>query len=249
LKPETRDVLLDLNRRFYAARATEFSRTRQQPWQGWRRVIERAAAGAADGEPLSILDLGCGNGRFAVACARQMSAPWSYVGVDESPQLVAEARERLEEIAPAAFEVEVGDLLAAAAPFWSRRGFGLVTLFGVMHHVPSAERRLELLRRAGACVAPGGLLAVSFWQLETSDRLMARTVEPSTVGLAADALEAGDYLLRWGDGDEARYCHHSDLEEMAEMVETSGLQAVESFRADGREDASNVYWLLSPRAA
>jgi 2-polyprenyl-3-methyl-5-hydroxy-6-metoxy-1,4-benzoquinol methylase len=249
MNQETRKVLLDLNRRFYAARAAEFSRTRQQPWQGWRKVLERAAKGrTAAGEPLRILDLGCGNGRFAKACARQLVCDWSYNGIDASAELVAEARERLQDTNAVAFEVGTGDLLAPRSKFWSSRNFDLVTLFGVMHHVPSRESRQELQTRAARCVAPGGLLAVSFWQLQDSERLMRRTVEPSVVGLKGGVLEPGDHLLRWGDADAVRYCHHTDLEEMVEMVDASGMDAVESFRADGRGDAMNVYWLSTPSA-
>lgn len=249
MERETRKVLLNLNRRFYAARAAEFSRTRQQPWQGWRQVLDRAAKGkVAAGEALRVLDLGCGNGRFAKACARQLVCDWFYKGVDASAELIEEARERLQDMEPVKFELVVGDLLAARAKFWSSRDFDLVTLFGVMHHVPSRESRQELLGRAARCLAPGGLLAVSFWQLQDSERLMKRTVEPSAVGLAGAALEPGDHLLRWGDQDAVRYCHHTDLEEMVDLVEASGLDAVESFRADGRGDAMNVYWLSTTPA-
>ncbi len=158
------------------------------------------------------------------------------------------ARERLEDMHAVAFEVETGDLMAPRAKFWSKGDFDLVTLFGVLHHVPSRESRQALLGRAARCVAPGGLLAISFWQLEDSERLMNRTVQPAEAGIDKGELEEGDYLLQWGDGDAVRYCHHTDLAEMVEMVDASGLDAVESFRADGQGDAMNVYWLATPPA-
>ncbi len=240
-------VLLELNRRFYGEHALEFSATRQQPWQGWRHLLQRFEGERAE---LSILDLGCGNARFASACDRQLVCAWRYHGIDGSKGLIEEARGRLETLGSVGFELKAADLFESKT-FPARSRFDLVTLFGVMHHVPGKERREELLSRAAACVAPDGLLAVSFWQLGDSPQLMERTVKPTAVGLEAGALSAQDHLLSWGDGGAVRYCHHCDLEEAAGLVAaTTALTSLETYRADGRGGGMNLYWLLaSPPAA
>lgn len=234
-------VLLELNRRFYRAHALEFSATRQQPWQGWRQLLRRYEGRR---EELSILDLGCGNARFASACDRQLVCAWRYHGIDGSSGLIKEARQRLENLGPAGFGLKAADLFKPKT-FPVRSRFDLVTLFGVMHHVPGGERREALLSRAAACVAANGLLAVSFWQLGDSQRLMERTVEATAVGLEAGALSAQDHLLSWGDGGAVRYCHHCGLEEAASLVAATSLTPLETYRADGRGGSMNLYWLLA----
>lgn len=245
MNAKTSEVLLELNRRFYEEYAVEFSATRQQPWQGWRQLLDRYA-GRRD--ELSILDLGCGNGRFAAACDRQLSCAWRYVGLDSSPGLIKEARARFKRLEVRAAKASVGDLLAPEQPL-PKGPFDLVTLFGIMHHVPGVKARESLLARAASRVAPGGLMAVSFWQLGDSERLMERVVPPSDVGLTPKALAADEYLLRWGDGDGVRYCHHSGPEEATRIAATTCLTPIETYRADGKGGGMNLYWLLAAPTA
>jgi len=240
VNPSTHKKLLDLNRRFYSQYAAEFSGTRQQSWQGWRRILDRF-----EGRPgISILDLGCGNGRFAAASDRQLTAAVDYVGVDASAELIEEASWRLEDLDSVTFDVAVADVLSPRAPVWSGRQFDLVVLFGLLHHVPGAKRRAQLLSRAAKRVAPGGLMAVSFWQLGESERLMSRTIDPKEIGLTKKSLEEGDHLLKWGEREAVRYCHHSTPEEAADLVDAVGLPGIETYRADGKDGQMNLYWLL-----
>ena len=115
--------------------------------------------------------------------------------------------------------------------------FDLVALFGVLHHIPGADRRLALLRSLGERVAPGGLLVFTEWRFLDVANLRERIVpwEPSL------QVEAGDYLLDWRRGERAlRYCHAVDDAEHARLVEAAGLRDVEEFRAD----AANRYTVL-----
>ena len=241
MNAKTSKILLELNRRFYQDYAVEFSATRQQPWQGWRQLLDRYAGRR---EELSILDLGCGNGRFAAACDRQLGCRWRYTGVDSSPGLIKEARVRIKRLEVSGVKASVGDLLAPDQRL-PKGPFDLVTLFGVMHHVPGVKAREHLLARAARRVAKGGLLAVSFWQLGDSERLMERTVKPSEVGLPPKALKADEHLLRWGDGDVVRYCHHCGPEEATKIAGTTDLTPIETYRADGKGGGMNLYWLLA----
>ncbi len=68
MDPETAQALADINRAFYRDRAEAFSATRERPWPGWSRVL---ACLEGSPRPLRVLDVGCGNGRFASFLAQE----------------------------------------------------------------------------------------------------------------------------------------------------------------------------------
>ena len=65
MDPATANALRALNRRFYEERAREFSDSRNAPWPGWLRLAPHLRELAEGGRAISLLDAGCGNGRFA----------------------------------------------------------------------------------------------------------------------------------------------------------------------------------------
>lgn len=239
---ETIRALNAINRRFYETVAADFDATRQTAWQGWERLLPFLKPS------LAVLDAGCGNGRFGVFLAQRLGKQHlRYIGIDQNAALLDRARQSLTGI-DAQFEqrdlVEQpsGDSLGA---------FDLVALFGVLHHVPGAERRLALLRSLADRVAPGGLLAFTEWRFMAAgvaDRFRARIVPWDAVlwGGGGGAVEAGDYLLDWRRGVQAgtapalRYCHYVDDAEHVRLVAAAGLNPIAEYRAD----AANLYTIL-----
>ncbi len=84
--------LLDLNRQFYATVAGEFDLTRHGLPSGMIDLAGRLAAHArvTGRETMHVLDVGCGNGRFARAMA-QVGQGADYLGVDADERLLAAA--------------------------------------------------------------------------------------------------------------------------------------------------------------
>ena len=130
--------------------------------------------------------------------------------------------------------------------------FDLVALFGVLHHIPGADRRLDLLRALGERVAPGGLLVFTEWLFYDDPRLRERIVD-----WAVDVqVEPGDYLLDWRRGVKSltspalRYCHAVDEAEHQRLVAATGLQPLAEYRADagyrgvGGNRGGNLYTIL-----
>ena len=77
MHPETREKLLAINRQFYERSASSFSLTRKKLQPGVKRLL-------AEVPPRTdILDLGCGNGNFALALAKTAYAG-RYLGIDAS---------------------------------------------------------------------------------------------------------------------------------------------------------------------
>lgn len=255
LDARTVERLIAINRAFYRDSAGSFSDARRQPWPGWERVWERVRREIAPGA-LSVLDVGCGHGRFAAfldAKAAALGERFAYLGVDASEPLLEMARAR--RYAACEPELRVSDPVSEGPEVALPPGpFALVALFGFLHHVPSAELRRRLLAALAARVAPGGLLALTSWEFEHfarfRERLLPwkewnrRTREP--VDLAQ--LEPGDHLLLWGDGGKAvRYCHLSEAAEVGAVIESLGLEHVAGWLADGHEGRRNRYFLLRHR--
>lgn len=212
MTPETVARLEALNRRFYDDVADEFSATRRSPWPGWTKLMQRT------GSVLSVLDAGCGNGRF-----RELAGDADYLGVDTAEALMPDGPSFL-----------AGDIHAAP---WGTRRFELVVAFGVMHHVPSNARRLDLIRTLAA--ASDRWLVVTAWRFDP-----ARAVDWSRAGVEASDVDEGDYVLPFGHTDALRYCHLASDSEVQSWIDASGFDLGDDFLSDGRDGASNRYLVL-----
>lgn len=241
MKRETRLALNALNQRFYRERAEEFSGTRKRPWKGWVELHERIARHLP--QHLRVLDVGCGNGRFARFLRDALDRPFAYVGVDQSPIGLAEARRRLADLSDVRL-VEHDFVASESIP--ALGSFDLVVLFGVLHHVPGRASRGALLRKLGGHLTPGGLLAFTAWRFDRYERFRKKLVPLEAAGLDLDAsdLERGDFIMAWGNAPPAlRYCHAVSDEELDALVAGTDLPVLERFDA---ADEPNTYVVLAP---
>lgn len=229
MNSRTVERLNRLNREFYSDRAGEFDRARELPWQGWKRVVDTIRPAVARGR-LSVLDAGCGNGRFATYL-HECVGGFDYVGVDSSRELLESARERVAPLKGVTCRLLEADLTHRLASAVVEAGsFDLVVAFGLLHHVPSLGLRSGVLADLVGLTTAGGLLSVAFWQFAEYDRFRRRFVDWDSfnrdhpndpVDLAQ--LEDGDFLLAWGGDREAvRYCHWSGPPEIETLIAASG---------------------------
>ncbi len=249
LDPTTVRALNAINRRFYRDRAQEFSQTRDTPWPGWTHLMKSLGDEPA-AEPLHVLDVGCGNGRFA-SFLRERGRVFRYLGIDASTALLDDARARIAD----SRDIEFAQIDFVEAPLdgWrSELDFSLIVLFGVLHHVPGREQRVSLLQALARRLAPDGRLALTAWQFQAFQRFRDRLLpwdrfnRESDEPIDAAQLEAGDHLLPFGPASEAavRFCHFSDENEVQAVVADAGLECLETWGADGREGDLNRYYLL-----
>lgn len=242
--------LLELNRIFYQTVGAEFDRTRQGLPTGMVELATRLA-GLFPQHPLSVLDVGCGNGRFARALA-QAGVPCTYMGIDADAALLGLARGQTAGLFDSPPEFRVCDL---AAPNWphcvdDRAPFAAVVCLAVLHHFPGRALRQRLVADMARLLAPGGVLALSTWQFLAADRFVDKLVPWEAIGLTAADVEPGDALLPWNQGAPAvRYVHQLDMDEVEQLAGAAHLRVVDSFRADGKEGNLNLYVLLSAGSA
>lgn len=250
---QTHNQLRDVTRAFYETAGDAFARARQRPWAGWARVALSIGRGA------SVLDLGCGHGRFAAYLAGlgPSRQPHAYLGMDQSHTMLELARARdLPDWASFAH----GDLLANATSATAQLragpgadgtgnggGYDLVTLFAVLHHIPSQAARMAVLRWALGQVAPGGLLAVTLWRFDESPRMADMRLPEAAFGQLGieGPTEPGDCLLRFGvqHGAPARYCHFPTPSQLSEYLALERAELLADYRPSWG-DIFNQYLLF-----
>ncbi len=232
MNPTTLSRLLDLNRQFYQTFALPFSATRQRLQPGVIRILEQI--GPTD----DLLDLGCGNGELARELAR-CGHSGAYIGLDFSAPLLEQASPDQ----PHQFKFVQADLSTADwdAPLSGSR-CDVVMAFAVMHHLPGAELRLQILGKIRSLLTSGGKFIHSHWQFLNSPRLAARVQPWESIGLSASEVDPGDTLLDWRQGGTGlRYVHHFTVDELAGLAHTTGFEVVESFLSDGENQRLGLY--------
>ncbi|SDN50431.1 trans-aconitate 2-methyltransferase [Geodermatophilus sp. DSM 45219] len=138
-------------------------------------------------EPLTVVDLGCGEG----ALTASLAARWPgarVTGVDSSPQMLAAAAAHA---VPGRVRFVEGDVRG-----WQpEEPVDVLVTNAVLHWVPG---HADLLRRWAGQLAPGGWLAAQVpgnWRAPTHALLAALCRSPRWSALAGDAAPAADAVL------------------------------------------------------
>ena len=230
--------LLEINREFYDRFGDSFSATRQRLQPGVMKILETIQ----DDE--SVLDLGCGNGYFLHELKKRgHSAP--ALGVDFSLPLLREAESTL---GVEFREVDLSKIAESREQLLVNGNWDVVTMFATMHHIPSDEMRLGILKTVKSLLKSDGRFIISNWQFLNSERLKARIQPWERVGLSDDDVDDGDYLLDWrSGGDGLRYAHHFSAEEMVGLANQAELSLNRAFLSDGENGRLGLYqvYLLS----
>ncbi len=231
MTPDTVRALRQINERFYRMHGGLFASKRTRPWPGMKRLLELLPA-----PPKTVLDVGCGHGRFAAHLAEPYPDV-EFTGVDGSETLleIASGRDDLPKHSHfVAVDFEEDGSGLPPGPY------DLVTLIAVIHHVPQESRRRALLSDLAKRVAPGGLLAVAFWRLQGD--LDKRRIDWSEVGLDATEMEAGDRLTSFdGTPDRLRYAHFADDAELDRLEDSTGIPLLVRYVSDGPSEDANAY--------
>ena len=233
--------LIQLNKNFYTRFGDSFSATRHRIQPGVRRALDMLKGDE------SILDLGCGNGELARELAKR-GHRGTYLGADFSLPLLREAEFQPEAFSATFVEVDLTKLSIISDRLSVAGGWSLITCFAVLHHIPSTELRLNILRTVRQLLKPDGLFIHSNWQFLNSEKLKGRIKAWEGVSILPSEVDAGDYLLDWRSGGAGiRYVHHFSASELDELADAAGFRVVESFSSDGETGNLGLYqvWKIS----
>lgn len=231
--------LIHLNCVFYQDFGAAFAATRRRIQPGVRRVMGMLPAGA------DCLDLGCGSGALAAEWLK-VNRSGSYMGLDFSGALLDEARRAASDSRTAFLQADL------AAPDWDAplagRSFDAVLALAVLHHLPGAQLRLQVLREVWELLKPGAFFVHSEWQFQHSPRLMARVQPWDRIDLSADDVEPGDTLLDWryalpGQVEQIglRYVHLFTRVELSDLARAAGFEIRDEFESDGEGGRLGLY--------
>ncbi len=240
MDPGTAARLIEINREFYLRFGGAFSATRHRIQPGVRRVL-----GSLAGDE-SVLDLGCGNGELARALARR-GHRGPYLGVDFSLSLLKDAASGTEGFSARFIEADLTKLSSVSPELSANGNWSLITAFAVLHHIPTVELRLDILRVVHRLLSEAGLFIHSNWQFLNSEKLTARIQPWEAVGLRESDVDPGDYLLDWRSGGRGlRYVHHFDERELADLANSSRFAIVDTFYSDGETGSLGLYQIWKP---
>jgi SAM-dependent methyltransferase len=223
---------VELNRDFYKEFAAPFAESRSFPQPGYEKLLPYIPPGKP-----SILDVGCGNGRFGrYLIDRGILA--DYTGVDFNEPFLTSTSD------------VPGDYyhrdLSQPACLSGLGEFDFILSLSTLQHIPGRTNRERLLREMRDHLRPGCYMALANWQFPGNSRQRHKIQPWPTIGLAASDVEEGDYLLSWGRGGQSvRYVAHLDAEAISRMANVIDLRIVNQFYSDGREGDMNLYIILA----
>ena len=232
MNDSTIQTLIDLNNRFYGQFASDFDDSRHAAWPGWLRLIPHLKSLDESKSPIRIVDLACGNARFWKFLTAELYRSFRYLGVDSCMGLL--------DCAPTAENSELihHDVLMEGYP---ELACDFVGSFGFFHHIPSFERRRDILQKMVSHTELGGIIAVAFWAFAERPRFDSKVLPwPEEL-----QREEGDYILTWNRGGlGTRYCHYVSEAEEAELIRGLPVEVVDRFSEDGKTHDLNRYLVL-----
>jgi tRNA (uracil-5-)-methyltransferase TRM9 len=266
MKKSSVQTLNTLNQTFYDQVAESFDDSREYFWPGWEKLLKplQTLAAQKNNQPLSVLDIGCGNGRFA-QWLDSHAVHANYTGLDTNSFLLRTAQEKnqnLTTVKTTFSQVDVVEKILNNQVFTdsnsnttisATKTFDVIVCFGVLHHVPGKENRAGLIKLCQSHLTTNGLLAVATWDFATIPNLMSRSQKLSQSTLIPDP-EPNDYLLDWKRQNKQdknspqrsqRYCHLISAQETESWWSGTGLNLVLHYTADGPQNASNRYFIAS----
>lgn len=215
MKEATKKYLEEIVKNSYQETAFEFNLTRQKVI--WPQLQKKADAVPDNSK---ILDLGCGNARLLKAFNNRKI---DYLGCDQEKQLIEIARKNWPSHK---FELCNFDEMP-------EEKFDYIFAIAVIHHIPSKEKRLEVLKKMKSRLNTNGKIIISVWNLRKSKTLLI--FKTYFKQLFKKPVEFGDVLFPWkkdqGKNLVTRYYHAFSKKSLKNLAKSAGFK-IESLEED-----------------
>lgn len=234
MEREYAKYILNKTKEDYSLIADDFSRTRSFAWDELKLLVQYITPGD------KVLDLGCGNGRLLQIFEDQ---DIEYIGIDNSEKLIKIAKEKYPQK-----NFQVADALNLPFP---DNCFDKIYSVAVLHHIPSIEFRLQFLKEAKRTLRPGGLLALTVWNLWQRKTAWKLLIETTILKLLRRSqLDFRDIFYPWKNSDKKiiaqRYFHFFTQKELKKLFKKVGFRIKEIGtleRKNRKEKLTNIYFI------
>lgn len=237
---------------FYEQVGESFSATRENPWDGWTKLFELPQFKMLKEKEFEIADFACGNMRFEqfledIGCFVVMgncidncsklipdNPPFPIMFFDYDLQLEPDDPKGWQTLPPI-YEIMECDLSVC---------------FGYYHHIPTFERRVDILEKQLESLKSGGIVAISFWNFLNDKKIATKAKEITQIATSELNIHFdndNDYFLGWQDEKGVyRYCHNFEEDEIKKLCDEVSDQAkvISQFYADGKTGNLNNYVVL-----
>jgi len=168
-----------------------------------------------------ILDWGCGHGRLLLALKDKKI---SYIGIDSSPKLLKIAKKNFP-------DYDFRTLNKLSLPF-SNSLFNVICCIAAIHHIPSKNFRLKLLKEFKRVLKKDGFLILTSWYLYKGEKkvilkYMFKWVL-NKIFRKETELDFRDLFIPWknekGKIIANRYFHAFSKKELANLVKKAGFE-------------------------
>jgi len=198
MNPDVAKHILQLNQDGYTHIAKYFDKTRNTIWEDFSIFESHVKEGSR------VLDVGCGNGRLYAFLKKKNIL---YVGIDENPFLIEQARERYPE---ATFVV--GNILSLdTIPGIAGQSFDAIFSIAVLCHIPSRILQERVMKMMHMLLSRNGtvfLLNWNMWRIARKHKNIWKslhqrlTMSPLTwrdkYNVSEHDLEFRDVMTWWG---------------------------------------------------
>ncbi len=228
MKKDYAEFLLEKTKEDYNLISEEFARTRAFPSEDIKALADYSRPGE------KILDFGCGSGRLFAALKDKAI---EYFGADVSPKQIEIAKRNYPE---ADFRITSGLVLDFPENFFDK-----VYAIAVLHHLPSLELRLQLLKELKRVLKPAGQLFLRVWDIwpdREKRKLFWQFAFLKLIG--KNKLDFGDIFMSWKDSQgkilAERYYHCFTKRELKRLARQAGFKIVKNWQA-GEKEKANLY--------
>ncbi|MFA5916843.1 MAG: class I SAM-dependent methyltransferase [Candidatus Gracilibacteria bacterium] len=220
--------------------ATTFSQSRKNmKWEEIDYFIDflknqnpSPARGRLGGGGVSILDVGCGNGRLLAHIENSGIKIDNYLGTDLSVGLIDEAKKLhphhnfqvLDMLDLQKLRIESTPSIKGARGFSTIKNFDYIFFIASFHHLHTIEERLEVLKQAKNLIKPDGIIFMTNWALNSE--LNSEKYKNSVIKNSKNEFGSEDYNIKIGEFTRFYHCFSSD--ELEFLFKETGFEVVEN---------------------
>jgi len=221
--------ILEKTKENYNLIAKEFSATRKEIWEELKFLFEDLKEGE------KVLDLGCGNGRWYKVFKEKKV---DYFGVDNSEKLIEIAKENFPDA-----KFFVGNALNLPFP---DNFFDKVYSIALLHHIPSEDFRIKVLKEAKRVLRPGGILILTCWRVHRLREILAFLKYTFLKIIGKSKLDFRDTFVPWGK-KTLRYYHFFTQKELENLLRKVGFEILESGVVKNKRENRQNYYIISQK--